>query len=117
MNTKIFLHCFVIMTAVALTTFLGEFLIRPQLDLPVAKAHAFFPVSSFPTILKEISGEKEKGDKDRVPAPPVKVTLKNGKILEGPMIKNEDGWITLEIDGDEVGFHQSEVRSMTKLSE
>ena len=62
-------------------------------------------------ILKEIKNTKQEKDIAKEAAKEyARVTLINGKTLEGLLVSEDESWVTLEVAGSDVGLSRKEIK-------
>ncbi len=113
MKSRTIAHCFGFLAILISICLIGEFLFAVFTGHSPQSLHKSFPLVSFPAAIKKstglagISNEKEHLHQEQKPK--LRITLKNGRKIEGVMISEDAAWVTLKVDGSDVGFKRSEI--------
>ena len=127
MRAKTTIYCFGLLSALALVGLASEAVVATLAKTKPPSVYQIIPVTSLPLLVKHF--ETERTDKSSAPARQKSISekeqaarlietatlyLKNGSKVSGPIISEEGGWITLRIDGSEVGFYGSEINRIER---
>lgn len=116
MQARTITSCFGLLFLVLCMALAGELLFSRLSEFASFSPHKIFPVTSIPhwtTYFRKASQDTPQdqtaGASKYSAQPDILLQLKNGKEVRGKLIARKEGWFSLEIDGSEVGFHQSEI--------
>jgi len=90
----------------------AQFLFSSVAEKNVRGIYRVFPVNSLPLIAKILKQEQEPENSGEIVAPKkpqVILHLKSGSQLHGELVEESENWLTLNIDGSDVGFRRSEI--------
>jgi hypothetical protein len=110
------------LAAVALAFFVGETVVALLAERDPPKLYLSLPTSSLPHISNEFAAAELEArrraviEAEEAALPHVTVYLKNQSTVTGKLARDEDGWITVVVDGSEVGFHSSEVERVERTA-
>ena len=117
MSLNALVRCFGLLTAVALILLGVDRIWSKVTEKDPVSVHEILPLTSINLIRKPESrrffATKESRDKiadlETNAAQEVTLLLKNGSEITGKIAAQDPEWITLKVDGSEVGFHRNEI--------
>lgn len=112
MRPSTIVHCFGLLSIFTLFILVAQFLFSSLAEKNVTGVYRVFPVTSIPLIAKIIKqGKGAAAPSESVPAkkPQVILHLKSGSQIHGELLEESENWLSLNIDGSEVGFRRSEI--------
>ena len=115
MRARTVVQCFVLLGMMVFLAFVGEFMVLSFFEGQTPALYRVAPITSIPAWFKRRSAQEE------AETPKVKrvaLLLLNGKEFTGELVEEENGngdWVNMKIDGNNVGFHRSEIKQMTEI--
>ena len=111
MKSRTLFQCWFLLTTVLAFAFISEFMISSFRTNGKVQLHRLAPITALPVVLREIKSEKNKiAAKKKENVKYAQVTLVNGKKMAGILVAEDENWITLKVDGSNVGFPRKEVK-------
>ncbi|HTL46538.1 MAG TPA: hypothetical protein VL688_00575 [Verrucomicrobiae bacterium] len=114
MKSQTLVQCFILLGMMVFLAFVGEFMVRSFMEDGTPALYRVAPITSIPAWFKHRS-EKNAPKQEAPAARHIKLVLHNGKEFSGELISEEGNWVSLKIDGNEVGFHRSEIKQMEEV--
>ena len=91
----------------------GQFLFSSFSKEKPASIYRIFPLSSLPLAAKEMRRERTPAESlPQKPKHEVSLHLKNGRKIQGELVRVDERGVTLNVDGSEVGFRHSEIAGL-----
>lgn len=116
MRPSTIVHCFGLLTIFTLFILVGQFLFSSLTKESAWGVYRVFPVTSIPLIAKKIKQarhpELAAQEQAKLKKTQMILHLKSGSEIHGELVNETDHWITLRIDGSEVGFLKSEIEKV-----
>jgi len=111
MKSKTLVQCWFLLTTVLAFAFISEFMISSFQEDGKVQLHRLAPITALPVVLKEINNKKDKViAAKKATLKYARIILTNGRSLTGVLVKEDEGWITLKVDGSNVGFPRKEIK-------
>ena len=113
MQSRSVIQCFILLIMMVTVAFIGEFMVMSLTGEQVPALYRIAPVTSIPLFFKERSAFRLASEKKEEAAKTfVTLRLLNGKEFRGELVSEDSGWITLKIDGNQVGFSRAEIAEL-----
>lgn len=117
MKAKTIAHCFGFLAILLSVCLVGEFLFAVFTGREPQSIHKSFPLVTFPALIKMIQHPGTSSDAPIKAVTTLRITLKNGRLITGEKVSENDSEITLRVDGSAVGFVRTEIAKVEELSE
>jgi len=115
MQGRTLFQCFSLLVLMVILAFIAEFMITPLFGTQVPVLYRIAPVTSIPIWFRQQISPEKGGTKVVPPKHRVMIHLKSGKEITGELISDEEGWVMVNLDGNQVGFRRSEISDLSDL--
>ncbi len=113
MKSRTIAHCFGFLAVLIAVCLIGEFLFAVFSGHSPQSLHKSFPLFSFPAAVNKFNAPPSSLSEEEIlrreENPRLRLILKNGRQMEGIRVSEDAAWVTLKVDGSEVGFKRSEI--------
>lgn len=114
MRARTVVFTFGLISVVSVLALFGELVAGRLFQITSPKIHQILPVSSIPHLYRLVfhgdemktSSEEQKSEREQKW---MTLKLRGGQEVAGELVSEEPGWVTLRIDGSQVGFRSAEI--------
>lgn len=116
MKSRTLLQCWFLLITLLAFAFISEFMVNSFQSDGEVRLQRLAPITALPVIMRELSHQKKAvQEKKKSQQKYARAELYNGKSLEGVVIEEADNWVTLKVDGSQVGLARSDIKRYTLI--